>query len=140
MINFVLKEKILGKKSAVSALITGEFSPTKKNDRIKIALGISVAPETFGIPKNNYSFDENHIHTGRSFDANQLRDKISGFIKKHDLLCNYYALSSDIPSKEEYKDKLTDLLIKTRLYKRKDSKKLILKISENIILMSFLMN
>lgn len=124
MINFVLKEKILGKKSAVSALISGEFLPTKKNDRIKIALGISVAPETFGVVENNYSFDENHIHTGRSFEANQLRDKISGFIKKHDLLCNYYTLSGAYPTKLEFENKLTDLLIKDKIIQKKGFQKI----------------
>ncbi|MDM1542342.1 hypothetical protein [Empedobacter sp. 189-2] len=124
MINFVLKEKKEGKKSAVSALISGEFLPTKKNDRIKIALGISVTPETFGVKENNFTFDENHIHTGRSFDANQLRDKVNGFKKKHDLLSNYYALSGDIPTKEEYENKLTDLLLQEKIIQKKGFEKI----------------
>ncbi|WP_312922199.1 hypothetical protein [Empedobacter brevis] len=124
MINFVLKEKKAGKKSAVSALISGEFLPTKNNDRIKIALGISVTPETFGKSSNNFTFDETHIHTGRSFDANQLRDKINGFVKKHDLLANYYALSGDIPTKEEYENKLTELLIKDKIIQKKGFEKI----------------
>ncbi|SFN07918.1 hypothetical protein SAMN05421738_106116 [Algoriella xinjiangensis] len=124
MINFVLKEKILGKKSAVSALISGEFSPTKKNDRIKLALGVSVTPETFGTSAGNYTFDPNHLVKGRSFEANHLRDKIHQITVKHDVLSSYYKVSGKLPSKLEFENKLTELLVKDNIITKKGYQKI----------------
>lgn len=121
MIHFVLKEKKIGKKSAVSAIVTGVFVATKKNDRIKVAMGVSVAPETFGATDNNYNYDANHVLKGRSFEANQLREKINQFTKQHDILENYYIISGIVPRREEFEFRLIELLSKENLIQKKNT-------------------
>ncbi|CAM3229937.1 hypothetical protein [Empedobacter stercoris] len=111
MINYIIKEKVLGKKSAVSAIITGCFINEKPNDKIKIALGVSVTPEMFGTPANKYNYNKDQIQNGRTYEINILRNKIHQIEDKLQLVLNFYLLSGITPTKSVFEEKLLSILI-----------------------------
>lgn len=119
MINYIIKEKTPGKKSAVSAVITSVFS-SKKPTKIKIALGVSIAPEDFGTQENNYNYDSQHLLTRRSYEANLLRSKIIQINEKFNLLINHFLLTNTKPTKEEFEDKFLGILIENNIIIKKN--------------------
>lgn len=115
MISYNQKTKKEGKECAVSVIITQLFQSEKTNDRLRISLGISIEPENVGTKESNFKFDLNYLKRKKSNKAIALVKRINDFDRNINLTNQYFQVEKRIPTKEEFKVKLYELLVEDGL-------------------------
>jgi len=119
MVSYTLKSKTEGKESALSVIITKLFKSEKFNDRLKISLGVSVAPELIGEREENFRFDLDCLKRKKSSKALSLVKRIADFERNISLTEQFFQVEKRIPSKGEFRDKLYQLLDEDGLVQNK---------------------
>lgn len=119
MISYNQKTKKEGKECAVSVIITQLFQSEKTNDRLRISLGISIEPENVGTKESNFKFDLNYLKRKKSNKAIALVKRINDFDRNINLTNQYFQVEKRIPTKEEFKLKLFELLVQDGLIEGK---------------------